>query len=241
MKVIMELIKARQEWDPESQQQSNYLDFAFAGRLYSFEVTEEQMIHAIQASQGQLVQERGINTFDYRGMQTSEEDITDYHQVISDSGDNQDAGYSDEDEEPLDTFESMLTQGAIEPPPPKSAKKIVPKAPRPTPQQIRQAMIAQIPHLQGKTKTKVHIEVPEVKKSPQSDVAVAMQRQNALRQKARERPPVRVAADEMGYPIVNTGKNGNSQPHSANNGVEVVSRGTAPEASSYDEDGFMQG
>jgi len=50
MRVAAEFVAARQEWNPDTGEQTNFLVLGFAGREYVFEVSAEELVAAIKAS-----------------------------------------------------------------------------------------------------------------------------------------------------------------------------------------------
>ena len=50
MRIIVDFIAARQEWNPDTGEQQNYLVMEFAGREYTFAVTESELVSAVQAA-----------------------------------------------------------------------------------------------------------------------------------------------------------------------------------------------
>lgn len=50
MMIAVNFVTARQEWNPDTGKQQNFMVMEFAGRNYTFEVTEAELVHAIQTA-----------------------------------------------------------------------------------------------------------------------------------------------------------------------------------------------
>lgn len=240
MKVTVDVTKIYQEWDPKSGHQSNKMDIAFAGRTFTFEVSEEQLVSAIV----QLKKSHGEHEDHpvYTGVDYAEE--PDYSVVaVYEAPETEEAGAEDLSsmfqkteeevvaEEQLASFLSIGENAPLPAPRP---------APKPSAQALRRAMIAAKPHLAGKTLGKGGASLVVPPDAPKSEQQLAAERQAALRKRAREVPSRTVPKDEMGYPVVPA--SARHEPNGANHGVEAVHRQpVVPVNASGDEDGFAQG
>lgn len=220
MKIIAELIRVRQEWDPETNTHSNSVIFGFGGMEVEVAASPEQVRQIILAAQEQR------SHGELRGAPAEAEpdealDDALASELVEDEEVLFGGDYSGLDpNQPVDapaTFQGLpdpsvaSTDAALGP-------QVAP-APSQTPTQQREATIAAR-----------RVQDPAQRRKDEK---------GAMRARAKAMPMRRVAKDDMGYPI--------EQPKSAHiagpvGHPEVVRRPPSPTvATGGDDDGFAQG
>ncbi len=213
MKIVVNFITARQDWDPDTGEQTNFVVIEFAGRQYAFKVTEEELIAAIQGSRANAV----------AGAIEDSEDSAELDLGIEEREFGGDFGTTDENKPvvPPFTFQNdsttaidIGTDGDIDVQPSTYPEPV--KTAEATPRERRKADI-------------------KSKRSPA--VSAARQKLNDMKQRAKQVPQRKVPKDDMGYPIV---QNTVVKPNGGPRGPEIEVIEPPPREKEHDEDGFGQ-
>lgn len=238
MKIVVDFVRAGQEWDPTTGEQSNYVVFAFAGKEMTFPVDETTLVAMIQQSKNGTAVSAHVGPGSFHD-QAATEDPDAYHGPTDDeflvdlgeptsSPDETEVVYSGQDE---------VFGGDVEPVAP------------PTLFDTDHLEEPEPPHREPTDVTKRMKQLQDKRKQVAPAMQARKERLAALREKAKKVPMVRVRKDEMGYPekadvaALSAQMGGPRQtPRFAHGAPEVEQRNiSAPDLDDGDEDGFEQG
>ena len=174
MKITVEFVRAEQHWDPDTEEQQNFLVFSFAGKEHRIACAEDDIVNAVRSARAPSASTNGLDAH-ARALsrveeQSWEEDAEDeVGDVAAEELEREFGGDMPVNNPPL-TF--------IEPEPLK---------PRPTEngEQLRRGMIEQ-----------------GMAARPRTASSIKADKLARLRQVAQRAPHSRVEKDEMGYPVV---------------------------------------
>ena len=174
MKITVEFVRAEQHWDPDTEEQQNFLVFSFAGKEHRIACTEDDIVNAVRSARAPSTPSNGLDAH-ARALSRVEEESWDeaaedeVGDVAAEELEREFGGDTPVNNPPL-TF--------IEPEPLK---------PRPTEngEQMRRALIEQ-----------------GMNSRPRTAASVKADKLARLRQVAQRAPHSRVEKDEMGYPVV---------------------------------------
>jgi hypothetical protein len=194
MKILVDLVKVRQEWDPETNVQSNSVIFRFAGKEYELPATEAEIMEAVRAA---AEQREPAHTSFAGGALTSA-----MNAELDDAGDDNVFGGDFDEEQPVDppslfraddvlheVAEAPLAErapAAGEPPFVMMAGRVLDA------QALSQLSDAQRARLQAETRHKIESGDPSTRRAYEKF---------RMRLRAQQRPARQASTDEDGNPI----------------------------------------
>jgi hypothetical protein len=178
MKITVDFIRAEQHWDPDTEEQRNFLVFSFAGKEHRIPCTEDDIVEAVRSAKSPAPARGGIDAH-ARALHRAEE-----------------PSWSEEVEDEVGDVaaEELEREFGGDIPvvnnPPLTFVEPEPLRPRPTEngEQLRREMIEQ-----------------GMGARPRTAASIKADKLARLRQVAQRAPHSRVEKDEMGYPVVTGG------------------------------------
>jgi hypothetical protein len=182
MKITVEFVRAEQHWDPDTEDQQNFLVFSFAGKEHRIACNEDDIVNAVRSARGPSTPTSGLDAH-ARALSRVEEPSWE-----------EDA----EDEVGDVAAEELEREFGGDVPvnnPPLTFMEPEPLKPRPSEngEQLRRGMIEQ-----------------GMAARPRTSSSIKADKLARLRQVAQRAPQARPEKDEMGYPVMAGG--GQSRP-----------------------------